>query len=78
MPRSRKRHRIRKTGDATLPLVGLCRSCHEMVHAAFDNKQLEAAYNTVEALLAAPELTSYLAWIRKQPATVKFRTRQRK
>ncbi len=78
MPRSRKRHKTRKTGDPTLPLVGLCRNCHEMVHATFDNKQLERLYHTVDALRAAPELASYLAWIRKQPATVRFRTRRRK
>ena len=50
-----------------------CKPCHKQVHAMFSNKQLAASYNSIEKLQAAPELATFLAWIRKQRPDRNFR-----
>lgn len=45
----------------------LCRPCHSMVHATFSEKELEASLNTVELLLAEPQIQTWIAFISKKP-----------
>lgn len=67
IPRSRKRH------EADFgPVADFCADCHRKVHATWDNKALAKDYYTVELLQAAPELQSYLKWIKKQSSTAYF------
>lgn len=74
VPRSRKkRHR-----DLFGPTADLCRDCHRMLHATYDNAKLAREFRTIELLREAPELQAYLAWIRKRPGTVYFGSRERK
>ena len=54
----------------------ICNACHRQIHALYDNKTLEQGLNTVEALVAEPQFQTFLAWIRKQPAGRKFRTKR--
>lgn len=54
----------------------ICNACHRQIHALYDNKMLEHELNTVEALFAEPRFQTFLAWIRKQPAGRKFRTKR--
>jgi hypothetical protein len=51
-----------------------CKPCHKQVHALFSNRQLATTLNTLEALRAAPELATFLAWIRRQKPDRNFRT----
>jgi 5-methylcytosine-specific restriction protein A len=67
IPRSRKRH---EAGFG--PVAQFCADCHRKVHATWDNKTLAKSYDMVDKLKAAPELQTYLKWIRKQPSTVYF------
>ena len=46
--------------------VLLCRTCHGQIHVLFENKQLAGEFDTLAKLRAAPQLASYLGWIRKQ------------
>lgn len=50
-----------------------CKPCHKQVHAMFSNKQLAASYDSIEKLQTAPELATFLAWIRKQRPNRNFR-----
>jgi 5-methylcytosine-specific restriction protein A len=50
-----------------------CKPCHQQVHAIFSNKQLAASYDSIERLQTAPELATFLAWIRKQRPDRNFR-----
>lgn len=50
-----------------------CTPCHKQVHAVFSNKQLAESYATLDSLRAAPELATFLAWIRKQRPDRNFR-----
>src|SRR6184192_2779141 len=56
----------------------LCRQCHGMVHATYTNETLAALYPTIAQLRKAPELSGYLRWVRKQPATRRKRNRLRR
>jgi hypothetical protein len=74
VPRSRKKHE-RETYGA---LADLCRDCHRKIHATWDNKTVARQYGTIDLLRAAPELQSYLKWIRKKPSSAYFGSRDRK
>jgi 5-methylcytosine-specific restriction protein A len=67
IPRSQKKRYFNygKTAD-------LCRDCHDKVHATWDNKTLGRDYDSIEKLRIAPELQTYIKWIRKQSATRYF------
>jgi 5-methylcytosine-specific restriction enzyme A len=51
-----------------------CKPCHKQIHAVFSNKQLAEQYASIDKLRAAPELATFLAWIRKQRPDRNFRT----
>src|SRR5438067_1312265 len=56
----------------------LCSQCHSMVHATYTNRTLAQIYGTLAELRRAPELTGYLRWVRKQPATRRTRNAPRR
>ncbi|WP_046244681.1 HNH endonuclease family protein [Hymenobacter terrenus] len=62
------RHHLvpREEGGKHGPTVNLCQPCHSSVHRFLSNRELARRYPTVEALQAAEELQTYLAWIRRQ------------
>lgn len=73
IPRSRKNHE-----EGFGPVAQLCKDCHRKAHATWDNKTLAKDYDTVDKLKVAPELQSYLKWIRKQSGTVYFGSKSKK
>lgn len=56
----------------------ICRQCHGMVHATYTNATLAAVYPTIEQLRAAPELSGFLRWVRKQPPSRRTRNEPRR
>ena len=75
--KSLTRHHLvpRQHGGHGGPVIDLCRQCHGMVHARFQNKTLASQYPTIQQLRKAPELQAYLKWVRKQPSTSLSRNR---
>lgn len=71
------RHHLtpRQKGGKAEDRVPLCRLCHKQIHAVFSNKQLAGELARIEALRAAPQLASFLAWVRKQSPGRNIRTR---
>lgn len=51
--------------------VGICRPCHSQIHAVLTEKQLERDWNTVELLLAHPEVAKFATWISTKPSGFK-------
>ena len=51
--------------------VIICTSCHEAVHQLFSNKELEAAYNSVDALLGHETFARTARFIGRQKGHVK-------
>jgi hypothetical protein len=47
--------------------VGICKECHDMIHASLTNKELAKKYDSVEALRTHPVLSRWLAWRKKHP-----------
>lgn len=56
----------------------ICGPCHSMVHATYTNETLAALYPTLDQLRKAPELASFVRWVRKQPATRRTRNAPRR
>lgn len=56
----------------------MCSQCHGMVHATYTNQTLAALYPTIDQLRQAPELTAFLRWVRKQPASRRKRNDPRR
>jgi 5-methylcytosine-specific restriction endonuclease McrA len=45
----------------------LHRICHRQVHALFSEGELARRYQTVDALLAHPEIQSFINWVKTKP-----------
>lgn len=43
--------------------------CHGKIHSLWDENELRDEYNTWEKIREAPEMQSFIRWIRKKPAT---------
>jgi 5-methylcytosine-specific restriction endonuclease McrA len=52
----------------------LHRVCHRQIHALLTETELARQYATVEALLAHPELKTFVAWVKKKPEDFFVRT----
>eukprot|EP01063_Lacrimia_lanifica_P034543 TRINITY_DN640_c3_g1_i1.p1 TRINITY_DN640_c3_g1~~TRINITY_DN640_c3_g1_i1.p1 ORF type:complete len:201 (+),score=82.41 TRINITY_DN640_c3_g1_i1:50-652(+) len=46
--------------------IGICRPCHNMVHRFADHKTLAEKYDSVEKLLAVPQLMKFVEWVQRQ------------
>ncbi|MDO7904875.1 HNH endonuclease [Paenibacillus sp. JX-17] len=67
----------KELGGTFLPTANLCIPCHKQIHHLYTNKQLvEQQLNTIEALQHDPAISSFIKWIRKQPAGTIPRSRK--
>lgn len=68
----RKRHRRRSCQERfdreemTTRIAMLCQPCHSTVHAHLSEQELEASFNTVQALAQHPDIEKFVAWVAKQ------------
>ncbi|MCP4598576.1 hypothetical protein [Neptuniibacter sp.] len=49
--------------------INICRGCHTAIHRTFDEMTLAKEFNSLDALLASPEIQRYIAWASKQKAS---------
>ena len=54
----------------------LHRICHRQIHALFTETELTKQLNSVEALLAHPDIGLFVAWIKTKPEDFIERTRK--
>lgn len=54
----------------------LHRICHRQIHALLSETELARHYHTVDALLAHPDIASFVAWVRDKPPELALRTRK--
>lgn len=54
----------------------LHRICHRQIHALFTETELARQFNSVEALLAHPDMASFVAWVKTKPDEFMERTRK--
>lgn len=79
-PRALTRHHClpRSHGGTTDHIELICSQCHSMVHCTYENQTLAQRYATLTELRQAPELQSYIKWVRKQPATRRTKNKPRR
>jgi 5-methylcytosine-specific restriction enzyme A len=68
----------RQKGGTEEDVELLCPQCHGMVHATYTNQTLAALYPTAKQLRRAPELASFLRWVRRQAPSRRKRNRPRR
>ncbi|HJL20044.1 MAG TPA: hypothetical protein RMH99_30545 [Sandaracinaceae bacterium LLY-WYZ-13_1] len=79
VPRSlhrKKRFRRVYTREELQRGVMLCRDCHDAVHRFVSEKELGAAYPTLDALRAHPQIAKFVRWVRTRGG--RHRTRRPK
>lgn len=54
----------------------LHRICHRQIHVLLAEAELAKHYNTIEALLAHPEIAAFVAWVRTKPEGFYGRSRK--
>lgn len=54
IPRSQQKGRV--------PIVNVCRACHDFIHARFSNKELATIYNDVEKIIVVEDVMKFVAW----------------
>jgi hypothetical protein len=64
---SNKWFKKRYTRQQMLQTIQVCRDCHHAIHDLMpDEKDLGRYHSTIESLQAHPEISKYLAWIKKR------------
>jgi len=80
IPRTRHRNkRLRKRfslEEMKARVAWLCDPCHKTVHAVFTEKELEAEFNTLEALRAHPDVREFIKWLRTHPNATRLSIRR--
>jgi len=54
----------------------LHRICHRQIHALFTETELARQFNSVDALLAHPDMALFVAWVKTKPDDFMERTRK--
>jgi len=54
----------------------LHRICHRKIHALFTQTELAKQWNSVEALLAHPDIQRFVEWVKTKPIDLMERTRK--
>ncbi len=62
-----------KGGKDTLEI---CNLCHDQIHMIFTNNELRDDFHSLELLLQAKQLQSWLKFIRKKPGNYNIRFKQ--
>lgn len=62
-----------KGGNAT---ESLHRICHRQIHALLTENELAQKYNTVDSLLAHPDIGQFVRWVKNKPPDFYERTRK--
>lgn len=66
----------KELGGTFLPTANVCIACHKQIHALYTNEELAIRLYTIASLQDDEKISSFLKWIRKQPATKQVRIRK--
>lgn len=63
-----RHHLIPKLKGGTRGAIAILHSaCHSKIHSVFTEAELARSYDSIEKLLADPEIQSFVRWIQKRP-----------
>jgi len=77
-PRETSKHHLVPKSRGGTDTQPLCNACHKQIHAVYTEKELEANFGSIEELLQAEKLQSWIRWIRKRKPTGKIRVKTSK
>ncbi len=66
-PSQRDRHHLVPKSRGGRETAFLHRICHRQVHALFTETELARHFATADALMAHPEMQTFVAWVRTKP-----------
>jgi hypothetical protein len=69
--RKKRNKRLFEREEVRTRILWVCRPCHNHIHDVLSEKELEACYNTRQALLGHSEIRRFVAWIRSKPEGLK-------
>ena len=75
-PAQRDAHHLIPKSKGGRETAWLHRICHRQIHALFTETELQRQYSSVEALKEHPEMSRFLAWVKKKPDDFFERTRK--
>lgn len=75
-PSQRDAHHLVPKSKGGRHTAYLHRICHRQIHALLTETELARQFNTVEALLAHPEIALFVAWVKNKPDDFMERTRK--
>ena len=64
---TRSRHHLVPKSHKGRDTVTLHRICHRKIHSLFTERELARTYNTIERLLAQPDIAAFRTWVAKKP-----------
>jgi hypothetical protein len=76
LPRQRDAHHWIPRSHGGRVTGVLHRVCHRQVHALLSEAELARHYASPEALLAHPQLSAFVRWVRGKPLDFEVRTRK--
>jgi 5-methylcytosine-specific restriction enzyme A len=66
----------KEMGGAHGATANLCIPCHKHIHALYPNTEIAARLTSIQALREDEKMSSFIKWIRKQPASKIMRVRK--
>lgn len=71
----------REEGGKEEHISYICEACHKHIHALYTNKELAIRLSTIKDLQSDEQISKYLKFIKKQPASKKvksYKSRERR
>ena len=75
-PSQRDAHHLVPKSKGGRHTAYLHRICHRQIHALFTETELARQFNSVEALLAHPDIAHFVQWVKTKPDDFMERTRK--
>lgn len=75
-PAQRDAHHLVPKSKGGRVTTYLHRICHRQIHAVLTENELARQYATVDALLAHPDLGTFVAWVKTKPDSFFVSTRK--
>ncbi len=70
------RSQVTRKNRPVIPTAKLCAACHRQLHVLFSNRDLQTHYASIADLRAAPEMQTFLKWVRKQDPNKRVKVRR--
>ena len=67
IPQLKAKNKYASIKNADSDIIMICRQCHDMIHATFNESELRDFYCTKDALLSSEKIAKFVSWRKKHP-----------